>query len=174
MKRIYLLLMLAAVFAAACTNSSSSPKETFTSEKAKFKIAFPKQPEVHVQNAGAFVSQAFVVQDPQDTAVTYLVNCTTMPRELMDTPDAMDGFLFRTKSNTMAKVEALTAKVDKEVSEYGSRGVYFEADGPNLALAYKVFFIENRMYEVGILAQAGKMPTATTTKAYFDSFEALK
>lgn len=181
MKSKYILiaiaLLTASLWFAACSKTDSGKADNmkvYTSEKAKFRIKFPKEPETNTVNIEALIAQSFVCQDPADTAVTYLANCVTIPREQVEAPEAVSGYLFGLKSSAMREIEALTTKVDKEISEYGNQGIYFEAEGPLSALAYKAFFVENRMYTIGVVAPVGKMPDAAALKAYFDSFEALK
>lgn len=177
MKHLFYTALMIGLLAVSCSTGEKTAADPnakkYTSQEAKFSINMPSEPEVHKQSAGFTVAYGFLASSKADTTLTYLVNYSSIPRELLESPDSKDGLLFRVKSNAMANIGAVTTLVDKELSEYGSKAVYFEASGSLYHLAYKIFFVENRMYELGILSQ-GKPVNAAAMKAYVDSFEALK
>ncbi|MBE2246414.1 MAG: hypothetical protein IAE67_04100 [Candidatus Competibacteraceae bacterium] len=157
-------------------NSSTTTSENvnkFTTEEGNFKIAFPGEPTISNEKVptevGDIDMHMYMYEKGYDEA--YMVAFSDYPKELVDAGDKgemLQGSKEGVVSNISAKLED-----EKKIEIDGHPGLFFKAKGPQFATVYKLFMVNNRLYQVGIL-RASDYPSDADTKSFLDSFELIR
>ncbi len=155
------------------TTQTTESSNKFTTEEGNFRIAFPGEPTISSEkvptDVGDIEMHMYMYEKGIDEA--YMVASSDYPKELVDAGDK-DEMLQGSKEGVVSNINA-TIEDEKKVEIEGHPGLSFKAKGPEFSTVYKLFMINNRLYQIGIL-RAKDYPTDADTKSFIDSFELIR
>jgi hypothetical protein len=147
-----------------------------------FKIDFLQQPDFSVDSS-VFNDSPLVtyfwelnVEDTLHENIYYSVSQSTYPSEFIHSdslPAVVDGFIGSTQSSLIGD-EDFTILSSSLIEKHGYPGKVFKwkSNSNNVFLEFHVYLVENRLFELSVVSQAGKNHNPFLEK-YFGSFEII-
>lgn len=178
MKKIFLLLMVAAV-AFSCGQAKSNSEqdgnkeksvEKFTSKDGQFSAYFPTDPkrssDMVPTEAGNIEMISFTYEKSATEA--WMVAYGDYPSSLVEGTEA--STLVKSARDG-AFGDNPSIEKEKSITNNGFDGIYTKGkSGDGYNVIYEAFLAKNRLYQVMIIRD-GSYPTDDDEKAFFDSFE---
>jgi hypothetical protein len=185
MKKILLPVLVATVLISfpACGNKKTSPENTGTvpvtetqtvekykSQDGKFKIRFPEEPTVSIEKipteAGEIDMTLFMYEKSRQEA--YMVSYCDYPQEKIQGTGPKE-MLNSSKLGVLQNIDArLTDEKDIMLGKFP--GIYFKANSTELYMVYKMFMVDNRLFQIAIMKE-GTYPDNGDAGEFLDSFE---
>jgi len=167
--KLIALLTLSVISQLALAQAS---KGKFYSKDGRFKISFAVEPKTQSQmiDTEAGKIEMFTFMYEKSATEAYMVAYADYPSELIKkskTKDLIAGAKNGVLKNLNSKVTE-----EKAIKLGNYEGLQFKAKGVEneFYLAYKMYLVKNRLYQIAILRDGGS-PTEESIKSFLNSFE---
>jgi len=155
-------------------NVDNKVVEKFVSEDGSFKIIFDGKAELTKQpiEVSGVTVQLYSYMYEESANKVFMATYADYPKEAISGGNAKE--LLTTVKNGFLKNLQIT-KVDEErdikIDSY--TGIYFKAKNESTFTVMQDYLVDNRLYQIGILANSG-YPTQQEIDKFFNSFELVK
>ncbi len=153
---------------------SASDMQAYKSEDGNFSIMFPGTPEQSFEQVPTEVGDIGMTTLMYEESVTkvYMVAYADYPSELVEASDP-DVLIQAAKDGALSSQQMNNLDEETDISINGYTGLYFKANNGQYYISYKIYLVNNRLYQIGILRD-GSYATLEDEAAFLDSFTLLK
>lgn len=146
-------------------------KSLYHSKDGRFKIYFQGKPKVASDIVETEVGDIEMVSILYEKSVTeaYMVAYSDYPSALIEATSSKD-LLDGAKEGSSTNLGLTKYDLDKDIKIDGYPGVYFKGKVNGIHVEYKIYLVENRLYQVAILRD-GSYSSSKNSKSFFNSFE---
>ncbi len=146
---------------------------TFTAPDASFSILLPSTPQPHTQMIDSPAGKIPMQMHISMHGVTgYAVGFADLPN-IIDSPDYAKTALAAARDRIASLANAKVLK-DQAVSYDQFPGQETKFETPTVTVLSRIYYINNRYYQIQILVPAGMGDPESYSQKYFDSFKVLK
>ena len=145
----------------------------YVNSDKNFSIRFPAEPETGkevVSTELGDLDMYTIMYEASDVKV-YMLAYTDYPADLVSTSDA-DVLLDGAKEGSLGSFGISTPSYEKSINFDGYPGKYFEAEGNDMHVAYKLILVENRLYQIVIL-QLSNPISDSDIEGFIETFKLL-
>ncbi|MCB1172540.1 MAG: hypothetical protein KDK39_03190 [Leptospiraceae bacterium] len=135
---------------------------------AKFSITFPGQPSENTQDVETAVGRVemhSVMHEAGSSA--YMLAYTDYPESLVRSENA--SVLLQNAKDSMAGSLGTAVTYEQKITLKGQPGLYYKAQGSGYYLAFKIYMVNNRLYQIGLMRN-DRLPTDAEIDGYINTF----
>lgn len=142
----------------------------FTSEDGHFTITFPGEPSDTAQSVPTEVGDIEMVQYMYQKSVTevFMVAYSDYPSSMVNESNAED-LLAGGKTGALNSLGIVSTDTDESIEIDGHPGNYFTANNGQFFVAYEMYLVNNRLYQIAILRD-GSYPSQAEVDAFTKTF----
>ena len=168
----YLPFILIVTLFIACSENKSNI-EKYTSIEGKFKITFPGTPTVESSSVPSDAGNIEVKQFSYQKSPTeiYVLVYSDYPPDLVKANDP--DVLLQNAKGGLATSDNTKIESDEKITIDGHPGYYFKVIKDTYHMCCKIFFKENRLYQL-LISCDGDYPNKESVEEYMNSFELIK
>ncbi|MFH2094757.1 MAG: hypothetical protein ABIJ16_03575 [Bacteroidota bacterium] len=147
--------------------------EEYTSADGNFSIKFPGNPTVESQNVPTEVGDIEMVTFMYEKSATevYMVAYADYPSALIELSNAED-LIQGAKEGAIGEM-GLQITDEEKVDINGFPGISFYADNGDYYVAYDIYLVDNRLYQVALMRDGGK-PKKDAVDSFLGTFKLNK
>jgi len=146
--------------------------EKYESVDGKFKINFVGgTPSVTSESIPTEVGNIEITMFMYEKSATevYVVSYNDYPSDIIEV-SSVDDLLAGGKDGVVSSMGITHFDLEEAVSLDGNSGLHFKGVAGTFHIEYKMFLVENRLYQIGILRD-GSYPTQDRVDAFLGTFE---
>lgn len=138
-----------------------------------FSIRFPAEPETGKEVVPTELGDLdmFTIMYEASYDKVYMLAYTDYPADLVNASDAA-VLLNGAKEGSLGSFGISTPSYEKSITFEGHPGTYFEANGNDMYVAYKLILVENRLYQIVILQMSNPI-SDSEVEGFIDTFKLL-
>ena len=144
--------------------------ELFSSVDGKFEINFPGTPTENSDIIPTEVGNIEMTSFLYEKSVTeaYMVAYSDYPSEMVK-QSSINDILVGARDGSSGNLGITSFDLDEKIEIDGNPGMYFKGTAKNIYAEYKLYMVENRLYQVAILRD-GSYATPKRSDEFFNSF----
>jgi hypothetical protein len=148
--------------------------DLYYSEDGRFKIKFQGEPKVNSDLIPTDVGNIEMSSFMYEKSVTeaYMVAYSDYPSEIVKN-SSVDEMLQGAKDGSSGNMGITKFDLDEKIELDGHKGLYFRGSAGTIHAEYKIFLVENRLYQVAILRDGGYSKPERSDE-FFNSFQLVK
>lgn len=143
----------------ADTNEMTSIGDNFTSGDGNFTIIFPGEPTASSQavptDVGDIQMSSYMYE--KSSKEVYMVAYSDYPKKYVDGSNP-EELLEGGKSGAMESLGILSTEIEEKIAIDGNPGLFFQANNGSYYVAYEMYLVDNRLYQIAILREGSYPP----------------
>ncbi len=151
----------------------NTASDKFHSVDGKFKVKFSGTPDVSNENIETEVGNIAMYMFMYEKSVTEaeMIAYSDYPSEMVALSNT-DDMLQGAKEGAVSNLQA-TVTEEKEIMYNKHKGLEFKANSTQFYVNYKIFLVNNRLYQIAIMRDGSYASQANVDK-FFNSFELIE